>query len=149
MPAPRADRYIRAVVEAAHQLAFRTALELIWGQVQSRLDKRMIQHSVVFAAHHEGVARQISDDGPGAVLPIQPQQSALLRKPERSEVASDGRKGQTQFLSVESVAAVANRAEPLVTVGLTDHSAGPNDFSTLASCVASSTDFLQPSKSRG
>src|SRR5207245_1418017 len=55
--ARRSHRHIRAVVEAAHQLTFRTTLELIWGQMQTRLDKRMIQHGVVFAAHHEREAR--------------------------------------------------------------------------------------------
>jgi len=34
-------------------------------------------------------------------------------------------------------------------VGLADDGAGTHDFPTLAPCVASSTDFLQPAKGRG
>ena len=45
--------HIRTVVEAAHQQAFGTMLELIGWQVQTCLDQRMIQHRVVTAAHHE------------------------------------------------------------------------------------------------
>ncbi len=71
-----------------------------------------------------------------------------MRKLVRSEVATDGREGLAQFLPVESIASVANRAEPLVAVGLTDNSAGPDDFPTLAPCVASSTDFIQPAIGR-
>src|SRR5207247_6455321 len=62
--------------------------------------------------------------------------------------ATDGPEGLAQFLPVASIAAVANLAEPLVSVGLTDHRAGPDDFPTLAACVASSTDFIQPTKGR-
>src|SRR5439155_12806145 len=141
--ARRAHRHIRAVVKAAHQLAFRTTLKLVWGQVQTRLDKRMIQHGVVFATHHEREASQIHQHGPGAILPIEPQQGALVRKLVHSEVATDGRESLAQFLAVESVASVANRAEPLVAVSLTDHSAGPDNFPALAPPVASSTDDIQ------
>src|SRR5512135_1569800 len=83
----RSHRHSRTVEEAAHQLAFRTMLELTWGQVQTRLDERMIQHRILFAAHHEREASQICKHGPGAILPIQPQQGALLRELMRSEVA--------------------------------------------------------------
>src|SRR5438128_4892003 len=86
--------------------------------------------------------------GPGAILPIEPQQGALRRKLVHSEITTDGREGLAQFLPIESVASVANRAEPLVAVGLVDDSAGPDDFPTLAPRVASSTDFIQPTKGR-
>src|SRR5260370_1049062 len=71
-----------------------------------------------------------------------------MRKLVRSEVATDGPEGLAQFLPVKSIAWVANRAEPLVAVGLTDNSARPDDFPTLTPCVASSTDFIQPTIGR-
>src|SRR6266699_349259 len=148
MHARGSHRHIRAVVEAAHKLAFRTTLELIWGQVQTRLDEWMIQHGVLFAAHHEREASQICKHGPGAILPIEPQQGALLRELVCSEVATDGPEDLAQFRPVEPVASVAKRAEPLIAVGLADDGAGTDDFPTLAPCVASSTDFIQPAKGR-
>ena len=41
-------RDLWAVVEAAHDLAFRALLELIGGQVQARLDERVIEQRVLF-----------------------------------------------------------------------------------------------------
>ena len=60
-------RDIRAVVERAHQGAFRATEGGIGGQVESRLHGRVIQHRVVFAPHHKKEAIQICNDGPGAV----------------------------------------------------------------------------------
>src|SRR6266516_50397 len=134
--ARRSHRHLWTVVEAAHQLAFRTLLKLIWGEAQTRLHERMIEHGVLFAAHHEREACQIRQHGPGAVLPIEPEEGALLRKLVGSEVATDGREGLTKFLPVESVASVAKRAEPLVGVGLADDGTSPHDFPTLAPRIA-------------
>jgi len=53
MHALRAHWHIRAVVEATHSLAFRTVMELIGWQVQTCLNQSMIQHRVVFPAHHQ------------------------------------------------------------------------------------------------
>jgi len=116
--------------------------------VQTRLHERMIQHGVVFATHDEREASEIREHGPGAILPIEPQQRALSRKVVGSEVATDGRESLAQFLPVESVASVAHRAEPLVTVGLADNRAGPHDFPALAPRVASSTDLIQSARGR-
>ncbi len=142
----RPHRNIPAVVEAAHHLAFWTLLELIGWQVQARLDERMIEHGVLFAAHHEREACQIGEHGPRAILPIEPEHGALLRKLVGSEVATDGREGLTKFLPVESVASVAKRAEPLVIVGEAFDGTSPHDFPSLAPRVASSTDLIQPAK---
>ena len=136
-----------AVVEAAHDLTFRTLLELIGGQVQTRLDERMIEHGVLFAAGHKGEASQIGEHGPGAILSIEPQQGAFLRELVRREVARDGREALTQFLPVATVASVAKRAEPVVAVGLTDDGARPDHLSALAPGVARGTD-ADPSDAR-
>src|SRR5579875_790738 len=68
--------HCRAVIEAAQQLTFWTLLELIWGQVQTRLHERMIEGTVLLAASHEGEAGQIGEDGPRAILSIEAQQGA-------------------------------------------------------------------------
>ena len=113
-------RHSRAIVEAAHDLAFRALLELIWGQVQTRLNERMIEHRVVFAAGHKGETSHVGEHGPGAILSIEPEQGALLGELVCREIATDGREALAQFRSVATVAAVAKRAEPLESGGLTD-----------------------------
>jgi len=62
-----AHRDIEAVVERAHQGAFRATEVGIRGQVQPRPHDRVIQHRVVFAPHHKKEAIQICNDGPRAV----------------------------------------------------------------------------------
>src|SRR5512135_2454434 len=66
-------RHLWAVVEAAHQLTFGSLLDLIGGQVQTRLDQRVIEYAVVFAASDKGEPRHIREYGPGAILPVEPQ----------------------------------------------------------------------------
>jgi len=46
--------------------------------VQTRLDKRMIEHRVLFAARHIGEAGQVGEHGPGAILSVEPEQGARL-----------------------------------------------------------------------
>ena len=67
----------RAVIEAAHHLTFWTLLKLIWGEMETGLDKRMIKRAVLLAASHESEAWQIGEHGPRAILSIEPQQGAL------------------------------------------------------------------------
>jgi hypothetical protein len=83
-------RHLRTVVEAPHDLTFRSLLELIRGQMQTHLDERMIKHGVLFAAGHKGEASQIGEHSPGAILTVEPQQGAFLRKLVRREVATNG-----------------------------------------------------------
>ena len=47
-------------------------LELIGGQVQTRLKQRMIEHTVFFATGHKGEANEIGEHGPAAILSIKP-----------------------------------------------------------------------------
>jgi hypothetical protein len=93
--------------------------------VQTRLDERMIEHRVLFAACHNGEASQVGEHGPGAILSSELEQGAFPRELVRCEVTTDSREGLTQFLPVEPVASVAKRAEPLETVGLADDRMGP------------------------
>jgi hypothetical protein len=71
-------RHLRAVVEAAHHLTFRSLLELIWGQMQTHLDQRMIKGGVLLASGHERETSQISEYGSGPVLSIESQERAGL-----------------------------------------------------------------------
>src|SRR5437660_8015502 len=146
--ARRSHRHLWTVVEAAHQRAFWALLDLIWGQVQTRLNERMIEHRVVFTAGHKGETTHVGEHGPGAILSIEPQQGALLWELVCREIATDGREALAQFRSVATVAAVAKRAEPLEAVGLTDDGARPHHLASLAPRVARGTDLIQPAKGR-
>jgi hypothetical protein len=70
----------------------------------SRLDERMIEHRVVFAASHKGEPGQISEDGSCPILPIEPEQSALLWELVCREIATEGTEALAQFRSVATVA---------------------------------------------
>src|SRR6266487_1375177 len=141
--------YLRTVVEAAHERAFRAMQKLVGGQAQTGLNQRMIQHGVVFATHYEEEASQIGEYGPGAILSIKAQEGMFLRELMRGEVATDGEERLTQFCSVEPIASVAKGAEPLRGVSLTDDGPGPHDFPSLASGVARGTELIQSSKGWG
>jgi hypothetical protein len=80
--------------------------------MQTRLDQRMIKHPVVFASGHEREPSQISEDGPGPVLPIESQERAGLWKLIGSEIPSNGRQAIAQLLSVAPVATITKTAEP-------------------------------------
>src|SRR5712692_4961323 len=136
-------RDIGAVVELPHQAAFRAAELLVGRQVQTALNLWPIQHSVIFAAHDEREACQIGDDGSCPILSIQPQQGADWRKMARLQIASDSGQRPAQFLPVASIAAVAETAEPVVTMGLGDDGARTDDFPALAPGVARRTDLVQ------
>src|SRR5947209_20339861 len=71
----------------------------------------MIEDGVVFAAGHESEASEIGENGPRAILTIEPEQRVCWWKLVRGEIPTNGRKALTQFLSVATVAAIAKRAE--------------------------------------
>jgi hypothetical protein len=110
-------RDIGAVVELAQQATFWAAELLVSWQVQTALDRLLIQHAVIFAAHDEGEACQIGDDSPCSILSVQPQQGRCRRKMVCLQIAPNGAQPPAQFLPVESIASVSETAEPLVTVG--------------------------------
>src|SRR6266699_541617 len=83
-------RHLWAVVEAAHDLTFWTLLELIRRQVQTRLNERMVEHRVLFAAGHKGEASQISKQGSRAILAVEPEQGALWQELVYREIPVDG-----------------------------------------------------------
>lgn len=56
--------YLGAVVEGTRELAFRTLLVLIGGQVQPCLDERMVQHGIVFATQHKRETSQLASARP-------------------------------------------------------------------------------------
>jgi hypothetical protein len=99
-------------------LTFWTLLELIRGQVQTRLDLRMIEGGVLFAARHKSEPGQVSEYGPSAVLAKDMQQGAFWQELVRREVARDSCERLSQFLPIPPVAAVAKRTEPTFSCGL-------------------------------
>jgi hypothetical protein len=112
---PHRDRL--AIIEAAHHLTFRALLELIWGQMQTRLDQRMIKGGVLLASGHERETSQISEYGSGPVLSIESQERAGLWQLVCSEIPINGRQALSQFLSVAPIAPVAKTAESTFNCG--------------------------------
>src|SRR5215471_9699910 len=134
--------HLWAVVETAYQLAFRALLALIWGEMQTRLDERMIKDCIVFASCHTGKANQVGQHGSGAILSIKPEQGVLFRELVRHEIAVNGCESLAQFCSVASVAPIAKTAEPVVAMSLRNHGARPDDLPALASRVARGTHVI-------
>ena len=124
-------------------------MNLIGGQVQARLDERVIEDGVLFPSCHESETSQVGEDRSGPILAIEPEQGPRLWDLMRGEVARDRRFALTQFLPVATVAPIAKRAEPVVIVSLADDRACPHHLSALAPSVARSTDLIQPAKDWG
>jgi len=141
-------RDLGAIVEAAHHLTFGTLLELIGGQVQPRLKQRMIEQVIVFAARHKRERGHIGEHGPIAILPVEPQQRAFLRKMVGRQIPTNGHKPLAQFLPIPPVPAIAKRAQPLMTVRLRNRCPRPDNLSAFASPVARRTDLIQSAKGR-
>jgi len=137
-------RHLRTIVETAHHLAFWTLLDLIWWEMQTRLNQRMIEGTVLFASGHESKPGQVSEHGSGPILAVEAQQGTPLRKLVRCEIPTNGREPLTQFLPVPPVAFVPKTAEPLEAVSLADDGPCPHHLPPLAAPVAWRTDLIQP-----
>jgi hypothetical protein len=74
----RSYRDLRAIIEATLRLAFRALLDLIGRQMQTRLNERMIEGGVLFAAGHERKASHIGEHGSRAILAIKTRASCVL-----------------------------------------------------------------------
>jgi hypothetical protein len=111
-------RDLGAIVETAYHWAFGTLLELIGGQVQARLDQRMIEQMIVFATRHKREASHIGKHRSIAVLPVEPEQRAFLWKLMSRQIPANGRERLAQFLSIAPVPSVPETAEPLITMRL-------------------------------
>jgi hypothetical protein len=109
----------------------------------------MIEHRVVFAARNIGETCQISEYGSRPILAKDMQESALRWELIRLEIATNGCQRLSQFLPVATVAPIAKRAEPVVTLSLADDGACPHHLPALAPQVARSTDLIQPAKDWG
>ena len=86
---------------------------------------------------------RLGDDSPCSILSVQPQQGRCRRKMVCLQIAPNGGQPPTQFLPVESLASVAETAEPVGTVGLRDNGARTDDLPALAPRVARSTHLVQ------
>jgi hypothetical protein len=79
--------------------------------MQTRLDARLIEYRVVFAAGDKGEVGHICEHRPGAILSVEPKQGTRLWELVRGEIARDRRECLAQFRSVASVAPIAKTAE--------------------------------------
>ena len=137
------------IVEAARCLAFGTLLDLIGGQVQPRLDLRMIEQVVVFATAHKRKPCHIGDHGPIAILPIQPQQRARSFELIRRQIPANGGERLAQFFPIPPVPSIPETAEPLITMRLRHCCPCPDNLPAFATSVARGADVTQPAKGWG
>jgi len=77
-------------------------LKLIGGQMQTRLDERMIEHAVLFATGHERESSQIGEHGPGAIVSVEPEESTFLEELVCRKIARDQGKGLAPFRATRS-----------------------------------------------
>ncbi len=110
---------------------FGALLDLIRRQMQTRLNQRVIQHTVLFAAGQIGEASQISQHGSQAILAVESEQGTRGFELVRGEVARDRRKALAQFYTILPVPAVSKTAEPVITVGLANGRAGTDHLPRL------------------
>lgn len=115
---------------------------MIGGEVETCLDQWVIEHAVLLATRHKGKPGQIHKHGSGPILAVESEQRALRWELIRGEIATNGCQSLAQFLPVASVPPVAKRAEPLVTVGLTDRCTRSDHLPPLAPPVTGSTDLI-------
>ena len=147
---PRRSHWdLRAIIEAAHRLTFWALLKLIGRQMQTRLNERMIEGGIFFAAGNAREVSHIGEHSPRAILSVESKQGARLWKLMCCEIARDRRQALTQFLPIPSVSAVSKRPEPLMRMGLEHGGASPNGFSAFAPGVARSAHLIQPAQRRG
>ena len=75
----------------------------------------MIEHSIVFAARHKREPSHIGKHGSSAIVPIEPQKRAFLRKVVGSQIPTNGHKPLAQLLSISPVAPIPATSEPTFT----------------------------------
>ena len=110
--------------------------------MQACLDQRMIEDGVFLATRHKGEGGQVNEHSSRPILPVKPEQRARRFELMRREIATDSCQPLAQFLPVASVPSVAETAEPLIAVRLTNGRAGAHNLPTLASSVARSADLI-------
>src|SRR5260370_2575781 len=101
----------------------------------------MVEQVILFVGRHNGEPSHIGKHGSRAILPIEPQQCAFLRKAVGSQISTNGHKPLAQLLSISPVAPIPETAEPLITMRLSNCCACPDNLPAFASGVASSTDL--------
>jgi hypothetical protein len=108
----------------------------------------MIEDGVLLAARHKREGSQIHKHGSGPVLAIESQQGTRRFELVYSQIPTNGGESRAQFFPVASISSVAETAEPVVAVRLTDGCAGANHLPALAPPVPRGTDVIQPAKGR-
>lgn len=83
-------RYLGAIVKTALHQAFGPLLELIGREVQPRLNQRVIEQVIVFAAGYKREPSHIGEDYPIPILPIEAQQCAFLWKAMGRQIPANG-----------------------------------------------------------
>ena len=142
----RSHRHLWTVVETADHLAFWALLELIRGEVQTRLDQRMVEHAVVLPSRHKREARYLGECSPRTILPVESEQRMRRFELIRGEIACDRSQSLAQFLPVMAVPFVSETAEPMIAMGLRNRCARANNLPAFAASVARGAHVIQPTK---
>jgi hypothetical protein len=144
--ASRSHRHLWTIVETANHLAFWALLELIRGKMQTRLDQRMGEHTVVFPSRHKREACHLGKCSPRTILPIESEQRMRRFEPIRGKIARDRSQSLAQFLPVMAVPFVSETAEPMIAMGLGNRCARANNLPAFATSVARGAHVIQPAK---
>jgi hypothetical protein len=117
--------------------------------VQTCLNQRMVEGSVLPATGHKREPGEICEHRSFPILTVEPEERAFLRKGVDSQMSTNSRQSLAQFLPILPVASVPETAEPVIAMGLSNRCARPDHFPTLASPVARSTHLVQSAKGWG
>ena len=109
----------------------------------------MIEQVIVFATGHKRETSYIGEYGSVAILPVEPEQRARSFELISRQIPTNGRKSLVQFFPISPVPTIAETAEPLITMRLSNRCPCPDDFPTLAAPVARRAHVIQPAKKWG
>src|SRR5258708_39734152 len=101
----------------------------------------LFPYTTLFRSHKREPSH-IGEHRPIAILPIEAQQGAFLRKLVGSQIPANGGTRLAQFFPIAPVSAVAETTEPLRTVRLQHRGSCPDHFPAFATPVARRTDVI-------
>lgn len=144
-----AQGVFRTIVESAHHSAFRVLELLIRREMHAGLHLSSLQELRVFAARDLRQSSQVGEDGPRAIVALQTEEGMLFGDIVGLHLRLDCRHSAAQFLSVRSVARIANAGEPRVRVRVEHRGACAHHFPALPSSGARGTQGTHTALGRG
>jgi hypothetical protein len=127
---------IGAIIERAHDPAFRMGELLIGREREPGLNSGLIQDTIVFAARDRAHVGEIHENRFGPIVAIQSHDGTRDRQMAGTRIALDDREGAAQFDALLAMARIAKAGEPVVSLGLENGRPCSSHLPTLASGVA-------------